>query len=273
MSVSDLKFLENNLSGKMLEILEYKLVELENKKNIIPLATLQGSISKTNFVNRSLVEALKMASGISLIAEIKRASPSLPRINLEVNIMEQARIYEKAGANVISVLTDEHFFKGSLDHLKEIRGEVNLPLLRKDFIFDEYQIYEAKLFGADAVLLIASILNLEKLQELILLARDLGLDSLIEVHSQRDLDKALKTDAEIIGINARNLTTFEIDLQNILNLTPLVPHHKIVVAESGISSRYDVEQLQKVGIRSILVGTVLMQANDITQKIKELKLL
>ena len=272
MPASDLKSLENNLSGKMLEILEYKLVELANKKNNTPLSFLQGAIAKTNFVSRSFSAVLKMESGISLIAEVKRASPTLSEINLDLNILEQARNYEKDGAKAISVLTDEHFFKGSLKYLKEIRAQVNLPLLRKDFIFDEYQVYDAKLFGADAILLITSILTLEKLQELILLARELGLDSLVEVHSQEDLTKALKTEAEIIGINARNLTTFQIDLQNILNLAPLVPQDKLLVAESGISSRHNVEQLRKVGIKCILVGTTLMQAKDLPAKINELRL-
>ena len=209
---------------------------------------------------------------MALIAEIKKASPSEGNINLDVDVQSQARAYSDGGASAISVLTDSHF-KGELHDLERVKQVTAIPILRKDFIFDPYQIYESKYYGADAILLIASILSLEKLNELLALANDLGLGCLVEARTSEDLKKILATPAPVIGINARDLTTFQVNLDHVTALAHFVPTDRYLIAESGIETEADVQRLVGARVKGVLVGTALMKAKDVGAKIKELQLI
>lgn len=206
----------------------------------------------------------------SIIAEIKRSSPSRGRLRENFDPLEIASIYEENGAAAISVLTDRGFFEGDKNYLSAIKKIVNIPLLRKDFIIDPCQIYETRVLGGDAVLFIVRLLEDEQLREYIQLAEEVGLDSLVEAHSGEELDRAIAAGAGIMGINNRNLETFSTDLATSLDLVSCVPKDKIVVSESGINTRKDIETLMKAGIYSFLVGEALMRADDIGRKLKEL---
>ncbi|MDO8131394.1 MAG: indole-3-glycerol phosphate synthase TrpC, partial [Candidatus Brocadiales bacterium] len=201
------------------EIYKYKLIEVYENKKRIPLNVIKENIKKS-LSTRSLSAALKSDVNISIIAEIKKASPSLGILRENFNPIEIARIYEANGASAISVLTDEKFFQGSLSYLTKVRSTVRLPVLRKDFIIDPYQIYEARKAGADAILLIAALFSKEELQDFLLLASKLEMDCLVEVHSENELKTVLQTNASIIGINNRDLKTFKTDLETTLRLRP-----------------------------------------------------
>ncbi len=213
---------------------------------------------------------LKKGNKIKFIAEVKKASPSAGIIREDFNYLNIAKEYEAGGASAISVLTDKEFFKGDLKYLSEIKKTVSLPVLRKDFIIDPYQIYEAKAAGADLVLLIARILTKEQIDTFLALTHKLGMESLVEVHDIDELNTVLETEASIIGINNRNLDTFETNIETTLQLCHLIPEEKIIVSESGIKTRADVLNLEKAGIDAILIGETLMRSQDITQKINEL---
>ena len=251
------------------EIYKHKLSEVAENKKRIPVETLKEQIIKRHST-RSFGDALKSDNNIRIIAEIKKASPSLGIIREDFNPVEIARIYEAGGAAAISVLTDEKYFQGSLSYLPDVKKSVNLPILRKDFIIDAYQIYEARSAGADAILLIAALLSKEEMQRYLDLSGQLGMDCLVEVHSETELKKVLQTSANIIGINNRDLATFKTDLETTLRLRPMIPGEKIVVSESGIKSRSDIEKLMKEGIDAILVGETLMKSDDISAKLREL---
>jgi indole-3-glycerol phosphate synthase len=210
---------------------------------------------------------------VALIAEVKKASPSMGVICPDFNPVRIAREYEAAGANCLSVLTDEKFFQGSLSYLKEIRAAVGLPLLRKDFLIDERQILEAVEWGADAILLIVAILSDAQLQRFQALAIEAGLAALVEVHDEAELERALSAGAQIIGVNNRNLKTFKVDLATTESLAAkLVAQHagKLLVAESGIHTRADVERLVRCGARAMLVGESLVKQANIREKVAEL---
>ena len=213
---------------------------------------------------------------IALIAEVKKASPSAGVICPEFDPVRIAQAYEAAGASCLSVLTDEKFFQGSLDYLRQIRAAVKLPLLRKDFIIDERQILEAIEWGADAILLIVAILDDERLQKFHSLATEAGLAALVEVHDEAELERALKIGAGLIGVNNRNLKNFKVDLATTeklaakLSSSPATRHSSLLVAESGIHTRADVERLKKCGANAILVGESLMRGGDIREKVREL---
>jgi indole-3-glycerol phosphate synthase len=213
---------------------------------------------------------------IALIAEVKKASPSAGVICEDFDPVHIAREYEAAGASCLSVLTDEKFFQGSLDYLRQIRAAVELPLLRKDFIIDERQILEAVEWGADAILLIVAILNDEQLGKFHSLAVEAGLAALVEVHDEAELERALKISPPLIGVNNRNLKSFKVDLATTEKLatrlfpSPVTPYASLLVAESGIHTRADVERLQKCGANAILVGESLMKGGNIKSKIREL---
>ena len=251
------------------EIYKHKLSEVAEDKKRVSLETLKEQCKKKQEA-RSFGAALKSNTNIRIIAEIKKASPSLGIIREDFNPVEIARIYETGGAAAISVLTDEKFFQGRLSYLTDVKKSVNLPILRKDFIIDSYQIYEARSAGADAILLIAALLTKEEIQHYLELARELDMDCLVEVHSEAELKKVLQTNADIIGINNRDLATFKTDLKTTVRLRPMIPTEKIVVSESGIKSRMDVEKLMKEGVDAILVGETLMKSNDISAKLREL---
>lgn len=209
-------------------------------------------------------------NSIALIAEVKKASPSAGVICKDFDPVRIAKEYEAAGASCLSVLTDEKFFQGSLDYLRQVRAAVKLPLLRKDFIIDERQILEAIEWGADAILLIVSILTDDQLRKFHSLAKDAGLAVLVEVHDAPETDRALKINAELIGVNNRDLKTFKVDLAVTETLAAKVGREKILVAESGIHTRADVERLKKCGAKAILVGESLLRGGDIKSKIREL---
>jgi len=213
---------------------------------------------------------------LALIAEVKKASPSAGVICQNFDPVSIAKEYEAAGASCLSVLTDEKFFQGSLDHLRQIRAEVKLPLLRKDFIIDERQILEAIEWGADAILLIVAILNDGQLKKFHSLAIEAGLAALMEVHDEAELERALKISPSLIGVNNRDLKTFKVDLATTERLatklfsSPATRHSSLLVAESGIHTRADVERLKKCGADAILVGESLLRGGDIKTKIREL---
>ncbi len=220
---------------------------------------------------RPFAEALR-GDSVRLIAEVKKASPSRGLLREQFDPLALARAYAEAGAAAVSVLTDEPHFQGSLDHLASIRAEIpeGPPLLRKDFLFDHYQLYEARVHGADAVLLIAAVLNSALLAQLIGLAQALEMDALVEVHDELELERALMASATLIGVNNRDLRTFEVDLATTERLRPLIPPEVTVVAESGILARADVERLQALGVHAVLIGEALVTAPDPARKIREL---
>lgn len=208
----------------------------------------------------------------SLIAEVKKASPSAGIIREDFDPIYLAKVYEESGASAVSVLTDEKFFQGKLDHLKAAKESTTIPILRKDFIIDEAQVYESRIAGADALLLIARVLNDPELDQLIKLAEELGMQALVEVHSAEEVARVLKTKAKIIGINNRDLDTFEVDLQTTVNLIKKFPKLKdrIVISESGILTCKHVETLKKAGVDGVLIGESLLRSKNIPAKIGEL---
>lgn len=218
----------------------------------------------------SFENALK-TDDMSFICEVKKASPSKGIISEHFPYLEVAREYERAGAAAISVLTEPAFFLGSDVYLKEIKQEVKLPVLRKDFTIDPYQIYEAKLLGADAVLLICAILDTGTIREYIKTADLLGLSCLVEAHDEKELSSALEAGARLIGVNNRNLKTFEVDLNNSVRLRKLVPKDMIFVSESGIKTPGDISLLGKNGTNAVLIGETLMKSGNISKELKQLK--
>ena len=249
------------------EIVKAKKEEITKQKQTMPLSELNAPSSKT------LDFALALGGeGIQLIAEVKKASPSRGLLCPDFDPLRLAQTYTDSGAAAISVLTEERYFQGSLEHLAAIKGMLNqrgIPVLRKDFIFDPYQVYESRAYGADALLLIVAILSQEQLTELLSLSHSLGLQCLIEVHNEAELEAALLNGAKIIGINNRDLGTFSIDLTTTKRLRPLVPRDRIVVSESGIRNRADVQMLREWEVDAILVGEALVAADDVAAKMRE----
>ena len=254
-------------------IVAHKRQEVAAAKAKFPLARLQDRLALVEDQPRGFVRALRAmheSGGTAIIAEVKKGSPSKGVIREDFDPLTIAEIYQQHGATCLSVLTDEKFFLGHLSYLGLIREQVSLPLLRKDFICDPYQIVEARAFGADAVLLIAAMLELEQLRDFTAQARELQLDVLLEVHDEAELELALQTDCELIGINNRSLRSFVTDLGTSERLRPLIPADRLVVAESGINTRADVERLLAAGAGAFLVGESLMRQADIGAKLEEL---
>jgi len=218
---------------------------------------------------RPFIPAIYKSRFISLIAEIKRQSPSRGIIRQNFNLQEIAKSYQDAGVQAISVLTEEDFFGGNISYINEVKGLVTVPILRKDFIIEPYQVYESRFFGADAILLIADLLSKEKLSELIQLADSLGLDCLVEAHTEKELKRALDLKESLIGINNRDLHTLEVDFKTTERLYPLIPKDKVVVVESGIKIRQDVLFLRILGVNAVLIGETFMEAEDIKNKVEE----
>jgi indole-3-glycerol phosphate synthase len=253
----------------MLEkIVASKKEELKQHKKAAPVSEMEARIARSAGT-LDFASALK-GDSVRLIAEVKKASPSRGILCPEFDPMALARTYADNGAAAISVLTEEKYFGGHLNHLSEIRKEIVIPLLRKDFIFDPYQVYESRACGTDALLLIAAILEPEQLDELLSLSHELGLNCLVEVHNENELEMALHSGAQIIGINNRDLKTFNVDIGTTQRLRPLVPKDKTVVSESGISRRQDMKYLKKWGVDAALVGEALLTAGDIAIKMREL---
>ena len=251
------------------EILDNKKIEVENFKKSYPINDLIKGISEKKLVKRSLFEALSR-SEVGIIAEIKRQSPSKGIISDDFQPLKVAMDYFDGGASAISILTDEKYFGGKLDYLTAIRTVVDIPLLRKDFILDEYQIYQSKFYGADAILLIGKVLEDSKLNSLVNLANDLELEVLYEVHDKSDLQKGLNANINIFGINNRNLENFSVDSSNVLKFIDLIPNNKLLVSESGILSKEDLDKLNCSGINNFLIGEYLMRSNERVKKLKEL---
>lgn len=250
-----------------------KLEEVTAAKMATPLATLQSRIADLEDQTRGFERALRDAaeSGwTAIIAEVKKGSPSKGLIRADFDPLTIAGIYAANGATCLSVLTEERFFMGHLRFLAMIREVVSLPLLRKDFIFDPYQVHEARAAGADAILLIAAMLDSHQLQDLADQARELFLDVLLEVHDERELEMALNTSCTLIGVNNRNLRTFVTDLGTTERLSRMMPADRFLVAESGINSRQDIERLERDGAKAFLIGESLMREEDIGMKLREL---
>ncbi|BBO17859.1 indole-3-glycerol phosphate synthase TrpC [Candidatus Brocadia pituitae] len=250
-------------------IYQHKVSEVEKNKKQIPLRVLEKRMQKRHDM-RSFGRALKSDTNISVIAEIKKASPSLGVIREDFQPAEIARLYQKGGAAAISVLTDEKYFQGKLSYIKDVKQSVDLPVLRKDFIIDPYQIYEAQSAGADAILLIAALLSEDTIQHFLNLARELEMDCLVEVHTGAELQKVLQTSADIIGINNRDLATFIVNLETTFQLRPMIPEGKIIVSESGIKSRAEILRLFNKGINAVLIGETFMKSGDIPAALHEL---
>ncbi len=254
------------------KIISHKKLEVDAQKLHAPLDEIKQKLADVGPV-RGFKAAISAPGKVNLIAEIKKASPSRGIIRDDFDPETIARIYENNGAAAISVLTDKEFFQGDLSFLGIARSATaSTPLLRKDFIIDEYQIHQARLAGADAILLIAAALNLPTMKRFLSIAHDMDLDCLVEVHSLDELTMVLDTDASVIGINNRDLRTFITDVQTTADLMPNVPSDKIVVSESGISSKADVEFLQKCGANAMLVGESLMKSDDIGLRMRQLML-
>jgi indole-3-glycerol phosphate synthase len=220
---------------------------------------------------RPFIEVINKPRQISLIAEIKKASPSQGVIRQDFNHIEIAKAYQDSGVQAISVLTEEDYFLGNIAYINEVKNLTTVPILRKDFILEPYQIYESRFYGADAVLLIASLLTQDEILQFSRLADELGMDSLVEVHNEKELKKVLKLKGiPLIGINNRDLRTLEVDPKTVEKLFPLLPKDKVVVVESGIKTAQDVLFLKIFGINAILVGTTFMQAPEIKKSVEGL---
>jgi len=255
------------------EILKKTRADLEKRKVDYPLEWLGRSLAFNPFMPKDVKSALRSTpeNPYRIIAEVKKASPSKGVIREDFDPMLIAQQYEKGGADSLSILTEPHFFQGDKEYLGMVRRYVNLPLLRKDFIVDKYQLVEALAFGADYVLLIAAALGRKELKELYDYALHLGLDVLVEVHDKSDLIKATFAGADIIGINHRNLETFEMDMSLSAKLIPLIPNGKIIVAESGITTHETVVELSKIGADTFLVGEHFMRQADVAEAVRALK--
>ncbi len=243
------------------EIIAAKTAEIDRIRAETDLAVLKDEASQAPRC-RDLIGALRNCGRVPIIAEIKRASPSAGKLREVDDVAALAVAYEQAGAAALSVLTDGPFFNGDLDDLRQARSAVDLPILRKDFILDPIQLYESRKAGADAVLLIAAALSPQQLRRLFVEARSLGMTAVIEVHDWNELQTALNVRPPVVGINNRDLTTMEVDLQTCVQLAALIPPETIVLAESGIKEPEDVSMLLEAGAHAFLVGTALMRAPD-----------
>jgi indole-3-glycerol phosphate synthase len=248
---------------------------LETKKSEVARLKPKAEILKAAAAERNDFRSLEAALShdretLSLIAEVKKASPSAGVIAADFDPVAIAKRYETAGASAISVLTDEQYFQGHLSYMTRIRDQVSIPVLRKDFIIDEVQIYEAAVAGADAILLIVAALDQAQLVDLLEIATAFQLDALVEVHDLAEMERALDTEARIIGVNNRNLHTFEVDLRTTELLSQELPPDLVLVSESGIKSRADAEKVRSWGADAILVGEALMRSGDVAGMIKEL---
>jgi indole-3-glycerol phosphate synthase len=257
-------------TGTILDlIVKRKHFRLEEAKRAVSFSRIRECAEKSS-PSRDFLGSLKSSPGVALIAEIKRASPSRGILCPRFDPCRLARNYEEAGADAVSVITEADFFKGTLESLARVRKTMQLPLLRKDFLFDGYQIYEARAMGADAVLLIAAILENGKLRELLLIGESLGMSALVEVHTDWELERALQCGASMIGINNRNLKTMSVDLKTSKRLLPRIPGRICRVVESGIQNSRDIRSMGELGADAVLVGEAIVRHPDPGEKILEL---
>ena len=252
------------MSDILNRILARKVEEIAERSARLPLAELRARVADQPDTRgfAAALESCVEAGRAAVIAEIKKASPSKGVIRADFDPVAFAQSYQRGGASCLSVLTDVDFFQGADAHLQQVRAACGLPLLRKDFTIDAYQVYEARVIGADCILLIAAALDDETLMDLALLAADLDLDVLVEVHDGDELERALEIPAPLIGINNRNLRSFEVSLETSVNLRRNVPAERLLVSESGIATREDVAHLRTAGIHAFLVGEAFMRATD-----------
>ncbi len=254
------------------EIYQHKLIEVRNRKKLL---SVQEICARTKCLNapKNFFSALQNKNNrgeIALICEIKKASPSHGIIREDFDHVEIAKTYAKAGATCISILTDEKYFMGKNEYLSEVRAAVELPILRKDFMVDTYQIFEAKMLGADCILLIVAMLDDAKLSELEQCACDLGLSVLIEVHDEAELQRASRLKSKLLGINNRDLKTLKTDLKTSLILSEKVPADYVLISESGIKDSADIELLQQAGINCFLIGEHFMRQKDIAKAVGDI---
>ena len=250
-------------------IVSYKKKEIEKLKSRVSVSLNNQYPEYNNRKNNFTVSMKK--PGISIIAEIKRKSPSAGNFKKNFDPVKIAIEYEKNGADGISVLTDKKFFGGEAKHLSSLKDNIKLPVLRKDFIIDPYQLHESKILGADCILLIARILEEKRLKEFISITRNLGMSSLVEVHSQSEIEKSLRCGAEIIGINNRDLSTFKVDIEKSLGLAELIPDHIIKISESGIHTVGQVKELYESGFDGVLIGEIFMRSEKPGKLIQQWK--
>ena len=255
------------MSDILEQIIVHKKQEIETLKKIRPLEKIKKNIKTAMALpSKSFIEHLK--KNFSIIAEIKKGSPSKGIIRPQFHPYAIAKEYMEAKVDAISILTDNKFFFGKSEYLKKIAKFSTVPLLRKDFIIDEYQIYESKYLGANMILLIASVLPLSQLKDYLALASELKMEVLTEVHTKKELDKVLKTEASIIGVNNRNLKNFKINLKKSVNLKPFIPKNRFAISESGIFSLDDIRLIQKAGFNGVLIGESFMRSKVIKAQIK-----
>lgn len=246
-----------------------KKAELASVKAAVPLATVKALAAEAGRP-RDFESSLVCPGRLCIIAEVKKASPSKGLIRADFDHLSIARLYEQNGASAISVLTEKNYFQGDLSYLREISAAVNIPVLRKDFIFDPYQVYEARANGADTFLLIAAMLETTQMEDLYMLGKELGMEALAEVHDEHELEKVLDCGFYIVGINNRNLHTFEVDLNTTGRLMRDVPYDRVIVSESGVWTQEDIRYLKKAGVDAALIGESLMREADFGKKLKEL---
>ncbi|WP_248624058.1 indole-3-glycerol phosphate synthase TrpC [Enterococcus cecorum] len=244
---------------------------IEKQKILYPLEELKQACAQLPINQDFPFEQALRKEGLSYICECKKASPSKGLIDEDFNYLQIAKEYEKVGARAISVLTEPEFFLGSDQYLQEIAQEVKIPCLRKDFVVDEYMIYQAKLLGAQAILLIVSLLDTQTLKQYLDLATSLGLSCLVEAHDEAEIKQAIDAGAKMIGVNNRNLRNFQVNVENTLNLRRAIPKEILMVAESGIQNRSDIALLEKAQIDAVLIGETLMKASDRQAKMAELR--
>ena len=253
------------------EIVEKTKERVEMAKSILPLEDIKKQVSLLEISEEFPFKKALDGDDISIIAEVKKASPSKGLIAEDFDYLAIAKEYEAAGASAISVLTEPYFFQGSDEYLEEIAKEVSIPVLRKDFVIDEYMIWEAKMLGASAVLLIVSILDVVQLKKYLDLAHDLGLSAIVETHDSSEIMRAMTVGAEIIGVNNRNLEDFTVDIENSINLRRCVSGDVIFISESGIKTPEDVARLKENDVDAVLIGETLMKSDDKKAMISELK--
>ncbi len=251
------------------DIVAYKREELALEKQRVPLAQFQD-MPLFHARPPGFFQTLSTWNGRTIIAEVKKASPSKGVIRQDFDPLALARTYEASGAAAISVLTEKKFFQGSLDYLKQIRQQVTLPLLRKDFVFDDYQVYEARAYGASAILLIVAILEDAQLQDLSQLAQTQGMDCLVEVHDEAECERALAHGGRLIGINNRDLRTFHTTIETSERIVQGLPPDVLVVSESGLSTGHQLDRLEAQGVRAFLIGETLMTAPDPGEPLRSL---
>lgn len=254
----------------LLRIIEKKEKDLLKQKKIFSVEDLKRKISAIQFKSK-FKSKIVLATNIAIIAEIKLTSPTTPSLDSENNIIQRAISYEKARVEVISFITEKHFFKGNSAFISQLKTKISIPVLQKDFVIDPYQIYEAKMLGSDAILLIARLLNKNTLKDFVILSQKIGIEPVVEINDKEDLEKAINTNTSFIAVNARDLRTFKINIAKACALLKQIPDKFIKLGFSGIKSSLEVKDYGDAGARGVLIGTSLMKSKDINQFIHNVR--